>query len=154
MTKEKIYNLLLTFLITGGWDIVLRYLSEGKINFFGVENMKWVRVLKDYFALFTVIDAAIVAGLVGLVTYIILSLMFDYFDLSGAIEQIFIVFLISGLVGIPMRYSGLFPDLYKYYYEPLGFTYSFITDAMSGVIVTITLFLVNYYIYSGNIYSF
>ena len=153
-SKEKIFNSLLIFLITGGWDIVLRYMSEGKINFFGVENMKWVRVLKDYFALFTVIDAAIVAGLVGLVTYIILSLMFDYFDLSGAIEQIFIVFLISGLVGIPMRYSGLFPDLYKYYYEPLGFTYSFITDAMSGVIVTITLFLVNYYIYSGNIYSF
>ena len=147
-SKEKIFNSLLIFLITGGWDIVLRYMSEGKINFFGVENMKWVRVLKDYFALFTVIDAAIVAGLVGLVTYIILALMFDYFDLSGAIEQIFIVFLISGLVGIPMRYSGLFPDLYKYYYEPLGFTYSFITDSISGVIVSITLFIINYYIYN------
>ena len=108
--------------------------------------MKWVRVLKDYFATLTVTDAAIVAGLVGLITYIILSSIFDYFNISEAIEQILIVFLISGLVGIPMRYSGLFPDLYKYYYEPLGFTYSFITDAMSGVIVAITLFIVNYLI--------
>lgn len=151
--KEKIFNGLLIFLITGGWDIILRYMSEGKINFFGIENMKWVRVLKDYFATLSVTDAAIVAGLVGLITYIILSSIFDYFNISGVIEQILIVFLISGLVGIPMRYSGLFPDLYKYYYEPLGFTYSFITDAMSGVIVAITLFIVNYYIYSGNIYS-
>lgn len=153
LSKEKIFNSILTFLITGGWDIILRYMSEGKINFFGIENMKWVRVLKDYFAKLSVIDAAIVAGLVGLITYIILSLIFDYFNISGVIEQILIVFLISGLVGIPMRYSGLFPDLYKYYYEPLGFTYSFITDAMSGVIVAITLFIVNYYIYSGNVYS-
>ena len=152
-SKEKIFNSILIFLITGGWDIILRYMSEGKINFFGIENMKWVRVLKDYFATLSVTHAAIVAGLVGLITYIILSSIFDYFNISGVIEQILIVFLISGLVGIPMRYSGLFPDLYKYYYEPLGFTYSFITDAMSGVIVAITLFIVNYYIYSGNVYS-
>ena len=45
-----------------------------------------------------------------------------------------------------MRYSGLFPILNKYYYEPLGFTYSFITDGMSGVIVAITLFLLQLYI--------
>ena len=153
-SKERILNGLLVFLITGGWDIVLRYMSEGKIKFFGIENMKWIIVLKDYFAKLSVIDAAIVAGLVGLVTYIILFSIYDYFNISGSIEKTLIVFLISGLVGIPMRYSGLFPDLYKYYYEPLGFTYSFVTDAMSGVIVGITLFIVNYYIYSGNIYSF
>jgi len=41
-----------------------------------------------------------------------------------------------------MRHSGLFPLLNKYYYEPLGFRYSFITDSMSGVVVAITLFLI------------
>jgi hypothetical protein len=148
VSKEKIFNSILVFLITGGWDIVLRNMSEGKLKFFGVENMKWIRVLKDYFNLFTVIDAAAVAGIVGFVTYLILSPLFEYLNIQNIIGQILLVFLISGLVGIPMRYSGLFPDLNKYYYEPLGFTYSFITDAMSGVIVAITLFTVNYYIYS------
>ena len=148
VSNEKIFNSILVFLITGGWDIVLRNMSEGKLKFFGIENMKWVRVLKDYFALFTVIDAAVVAGIVGIITYIILSPLFQYLDIQNPIGQILLVFLISGLVGIPMRYSGLFPDLNKYYYEPLGFTYSFITDSMSGVIVSITLFIINYYIYS------
>ena len=64
VSNEKIFNSILVFLITGGWDIVLRNMSEGKLKFFGIENMKWVRVLKDYFALFTVIDAAVVAGIV------------------------------------------------------------------------------------------
>lgn len=148
VSKEKIFNSILVFLITGGWDIVLRNMSEGKLKFFGIENMKWVRVLKDYFALFTVIDAAVVAGIVGFITYIILSPLFQYLDIQNPIGQILLVFLISGLVGIPMRYSGLFPDLNKYYYEPLGFTYSFITDSISGVIVSITLFIINYYIYN------
>lgn len=145
-TYERLVNLILVFFITGFWDIILRNMSEGNISFLGIENMKWVTVLKEYFEYHTLLGAALIAAFVGAIAYALIIYTIDSLSVSNKIIQLVLVFLISGLVGIPMRYSGLFPILNKYYYKPLGFTYSFITDSMSGVVVAITLFLLELFI--------
>lgn len=146
-TYERLVSLILVFLITGVWDIILRNMSEGNISFLGIENMKWVTTLKDYFKYHTVLGAALLAGFVGAIAYILIIYSFDALNITDVFNQFILIFLISGLVGIPMRYSGLFPVLYEHYYKPLGFTYSFITDSISGVIVAVTLFFLQNYIY-------
>lgn len=146
MEESFAINLILVFLITGFWDIVLRAMSEGHFSFLGIEKMKWVTVLKGYFSYHTLLGAALIAAFVGAVTYPLIMYTFEKFNITNVFIKVIVVFLISGLVGIPMRYSGLFPILYKHYYEPLGFGYSFITDGMSGVVVSATLTLLNNYI--------
>ncbi len=142
LTRQRLINLIIVFLITGLWDIILRNMSEGNFSFFGIENMKWVTTLREYFKHHTILGAALIAAFVGAIAYIIIIYTFELFDVNNILAQLVLIFLISGLVGIPMRYSGLFPLLDKYYYRPLGFTYSFITDSLSGVIVAITLFFI------------
>jgi hypothetical protein len=145
-TYQRLVNLILVFIITGFWDVILRAMAEGKISFLGIENMKWVTTLKDYFNYHTILGAALIAAFVGVIAYVLIIYTFDTFNVTNKFLQLLIVFIISSLVGIPMRYSGLFPILDKYYYKPLGFTYSFITDGISGVIVAITLFFIQLYI--------
>tara|TARA_B110000483_G_scaffold231777_1_gene298569 strand:- start:21151 stop:21606 length:456 start_codon:yes stop_codon:yes gene_type:complete len=145
-TYQRLVNLILVFIITGFWDVILRAMAEGKISFLGIENMKWVTTLKDYFNYHTVLGAALIAAFVGAIAQVLIIYTFDIFNVTNKFLQLLIIFIISSLVGIPMRYSGLFPILDKYYYKPLGFTYSFITDGISGVIVAITLFLIQLYI--------
>lgn len=139
-------ELIKVFLITGFWDIILRYMAEGHISFLGIENMKWVTTLREYFEFHTVLGAALIAAFVGAVTYPLIMYTLDAFDVDNRITQLIVVFLISALVGIPMRYSGLFPVLKEHYYDPLGLVYSSITDGMSGIIVAVTLFILNYFI--------
>lgn len=145
-TRERLITIIVVFFITGIWDVILRAMSEGYIDFFGIENMKWVTTLKDYFKYHTVLGAALLAAFVGAIAYILIIYTFDLLNVNNIFNQIVTVFFISALVGIPMRYSGLFPILNKHYYEPLGFTYSFITDGMSGVVVAITLFFLQLFI--------
>tara|TARA_Y100000748_G_C15455340_1_gene472632 strand:+ start:872 stop:1324 length:453 start_codon:yes stop_codon:yes gene_type:complete len=145
-TKSRLIDLILVFFITGFWDVVLRAMSEGRFSFLGIEKMKWVIVLKDYFDKHTILGAALIAAFVGAVTYPLIVYTQDKFNITNRIVQLIVVFLISGLVGIPMRYSGLFPILNEHYYKPLGFGYSFMTDAMSGVIVSISLFFLHLFI--------
>lgn len=129
-------DIIIIFLITAFWDVILRLMSEDKIKFFGIENMKWITVLEEYFEKHTILSAALIAGFVGAVTHFIIIKSLDVLNLSGInIYTVLSVFLISGIVGIPMRYSGLFPHLKKHYYDQLGFSYSFATDAFSGIVV-------------------
>lgn len=139
--EKRLKTLILVFFITAVWDIVLRFMAEGKIKFFGIENMKWVKVLKEYFEHYSILSAALIAGFVGASAYYYLVYILDYVKPSSILYVALITFLVSGLVGIPMRYSGSFPILNEYYYERLGFNYSFITDAFSGLVVAATLFL-------------
>ena len=129
-------DVIIIFIITALWDVILRMMSEGKIKFFGIENMKWITVLEEYFQKHTVLSAALIAGFVGAITHFIIIKSLDTFKLSGVnLYTILLVIMISGIIGIPMRYSGLFPHLKKHYYDPLGFGYSFATDAFSGIVV-------------------
>ena len=128
------------FIITAVWDIVLRLMVTDRLTMFGVENMKWVRVLKPYFEHHTLLAAALIAGFVGAVTHPLIVWTTPFTPRQRVGYGVWVA-LISGLVGIPMRQSGLFPLLKKHYYDKLGFAYSFATDAMSGVVVAATFAL-------------
>ncbi len=129
-------DIIIVFLITAVWDVILRLFAENKIKFFGLEKMKWITVLKGYFQKHTILSAALIAGFVGALTHYVIMKSQDFLNLSGVnIYTITLVIFISGAIGIPMRYSGIFPHLKKHYYDPLGFTYSLATDAFSGIVV-------------------
>ena len=127
------------FVITALWDVVLRLMATGYLHMLGVERMRWVRVLRPYFARHTLLAAASIAGIVGAVTLPIIVATNPY--PQSQLRSLLWVALISALVGQMMRYSGLFPHLKRYYYDTLGFAYSFTTDAFSGVVVAVTYHL-------------
>ena len=128
-------KLLLTFLITGFWDIVLRY--------YPLEPRPDFRVVLDkYFEQHGVIEAAVIAGLVGLVTQIIiLSLVKFPNKIVSKQTLVFLItsFLISGLIGIPLNRCRFIPTLSDTYYKGLGNVRSFFTDAYSGLVVQFSL---------------
>ena len=126
------------FVVTGAWDVVLRLFAERKVRVFGIEDWRWVAVLRPYFAKHTVLSAALIAGFVGALTCALITATPGAQDWSYA-RYVGWATLVSGLVGVPMRYSGLFPHLKRYYYDELGFAYSFATDAFSGIVVCLTM---------------
>lgn len=141
-------DVIVIFIITALWDVILRLISEGKLKFFGIENMKWITVLEEYFQKHTILSAALIAGFVGAITHFIIVKSLDMFNMSGVnIYTTLLVIIISGIIGIPMRYSGLFPHLKKHYYEPLGFGYSFATDAFSGIVVGVSYQIIKLILY-------
>ena len=83
-------------------------MSEGNISFLGIENMKWVTTLKDYFKYHTLLGAALIAAFVGAIAYILIIYSFEILNVNNKFYQLIIIFLISGLLGIPMRYSDCF----------------------------------------------
>lgn len=132
-------DIIIIFLVTALWDIILRLMSEGHIKFFGVEKMKWVVVLEEYFREHTVLSASLIAGFVGAITYPIILASMHFLNIKGLnLSTILTTIIISAAVGIPMRYLEIFPHLKKHYYEPLGFVYSSATDAFSGLVVGAT----------------
>lgn len=132
--------IVVAFIITALYDVLLRMFSEEKIKFLGIENINWVVALRGYFKKHTVLGAALIAGFVGAVAYVaILKTMPVQFN-NNIVYYMLWVALISAIIGIPMRYSGLFPHLETYYYKPLPITTIF-SDALSGVIVAITMIL-------------
>ena len=138
--KNNIYfTIILIFVITGLWDVLLRFFSLRKIKLLGIEDWNWVSTLKPYFEHHTLLSAALVAGFVGAITYIVLRLMNISTNTFNNIQYSLLVFIISGLIGIPMRYSGLFPILKKYYYDKLPIV-TFFSDGLSGIVVMISVF--------------
>ena len=132
--------IVVAFIITALYDVLLRMFSEEKIKFLGIENINWVVALRGYFKKHTVLGAALIAGFVGAVAYVaILKTMPVQFNNNIVYYMLWVAF-ISAIIGIPMRYSGLFPHLETYYYKPLPITTIF-SDALSGVIVAITMIL-------------
>ena len=140
-TQETI---IITFIITALWDVVLRWYAEDKMPHLSapldVQNWRWVKVLRPYFEKHTLLGAALIAGFVGAITAYVMS----FINVKNTYLYSIILVLVSGLIGIPMRYSGLFPHLKKYYYDSLGFKTSFLTDAFSGIVVGLTLYILGY----------
>lgn len=132
--------LLLTFLITAIWDIVLRYYPLKK-------RPDFRKVLDPYFEKHGVIEAAVIAGIVGFVTQIIILSITNFPTKTFSkqtIQFLVISFLISGLIGFPLERCRFIPSLTDTYYKDLGRPRSFFTDAYSGLVVQFSLlFLVN-----------
>lgn len=126
------------FVITAIWDVVLRAFAERRVRFGGIEDWDWVVALRPYFAQHTVLGAALIAGFVGAVAFVVMmSFWPDVFD-QGVWTRLAWVAIVSAAVGLPMRYSGLFPHLKAHYYDQLPVKTIF-TDALSGVIVAVSV---------------
>ena len=136
--------ILLTFIISGLWDVILRIMSENyyKLSPF-FQKYKFIKYLIPYFEQHTILSAALIAGFVGAITqYIILHLLkfpTNLKDIDYILRFLFISFIISGLFGFVMKASNLFPYLAATYYKKLGPVKGAIHDGVSGLIVQITL---------------
>ena len=107
MDKELLYGIFLAFMITSIFDLFSNLL---------LPSLGGTTKLREYFEQHTPLAAALIAGFVGAVTYAII-----YATYSGNSSpnpfNFLVIFCISALIGIPIRWSGLFPHLDKYYYQ-------------------------------------
>jgi hypothetical protein len=141
----NIYRIvILTFIITALWDVVLRILSVYEpipsINNF----MPFIKNLKPYFEKHTLLAAALIAGFVGATTQAIILHFMNFPTYNRSIKYIIkfmiLSFIVSALFGFIMKASKLFPYLDKYYYEKIGLVKSLYHDGTSGLIVQFSLF--------------
>jgi hypothetical protein len=124
----------MVYSITAAWDIVLRDMAMGNLHFLGIERMQWIVDLRGYFKATGIIEAAAVAGGVGVGALALIGL---WTPPGGALGFAAWVFVISALYGLPMRAPVWFQDLQKYYYNKQKYL-TFLTDGLSGLIVLIT----------------
>ena len=124
---NKLFSgIVLSFIITALFDIALNITPPplGAV------------ILREYFDNHTLLSAALIAGFVGAVTFTLL-----YYIYSGvpklSIHNMLVIFCVSALMGTPMRLSGLFPILDKYYYQKIPRIQSFLADGLSGIMVAV-----------------
>ena len=138
LTTDEYKYMVIAFTITAVWDVILRLFSEEKLQFMKIEKLNWVVALRPYFEAHTVLAAALIAGFVGAITVLIIHRTTTKAMRKNDLVYLSWVALVSALVGIPMRYSGLFPHLKSFYYDPLPITTIF-SDALSGIVVAATM---------------
>ena len=123
--------------VTGIYDVILQVLIKNKCDVF-FNKSTWFISLEPYFASKTPLEAALLAAFIGGVAqWIILSLR-----PSTTLSLLSTTFIVSAALGIPIKYTGLFPELSRTYYDKLG-NNALVTDGVSGVIVQLTLLLLN-----------
>ena len=112
--KYNTYRLIiLTFIFTSLWDVMLRTLSLYQpipsIN----NYMKFINMLKPYFEKHTLLAAALIAGFVGSTTQTIILYFMRFPSNNISITYIIIfmiwTFTVSALYGFIMKASNLFP---------------------------------------------
>jgi hypothetical protein len=136
--------IILTFIVTALWDVVLRFLSlnNEKINY---KFPDFVRYLKPYFQQHTMLSAALIAGFVGATTQPIILYFMKFPSIKSNIMYIlqFMVlsYIISAFFGILMKATKLFPHLDKHYYDKLGTLRGMYHDGISGLIVQSTILI-------------
>ena len=137
--------IILTFVITGLWDVVLRFMSLNYNKLPKYFQMDFVENLIPYFKHHTLLAAALIAGFVGATTQVIILSIMSFpksiFNFVYIFKFMILTFIISALYGFIMKGSKLFPYLERYYYEPLGVLRSMYTDGFSGLIVQTTLLI-------------
>ena len=142
MNKDRLY--ILTFIITGIWDILLRLLSENYDTLPQSIQYDFIRHLIPYFQKHTLLSAALIAGFIGATTQVIIVNIYpfptDFKDIYKIIEFLFLSFIVSALYGFLMKGSQLFPYLEETYYKELGTIRSMYHDGISGLIVQLTIF--------------
>lgn len=138
LTPQEYRVMVHAFVVTALWDVVLRLFSEEKVRFMRIETLNWVVALRPYFRHHTPLSAALIAGFVGAITSLIINKTVPGYFRNSVVFYLIWVAFVSAAIGIPMRYSGLFPHLRTHYYDPLPITTVF-SDALSGVMVALTM---------------
>jgi len=141
----EMYKLIiLTFIVTALWDVILRTLSLYNPLPLLYNQMPFIQYLKPYFQKHTLLAAALIAGFVGAITQLIILNVMNFPTRNSSINYILIFmiwsFIVSALFGFIMKASKLFPYLEMYYYERLGLIRSLYHDGTSGLIVQLSLF--------------
>tara|TARA_B110000879_G_C11166016_1_gene511276 strand:- start:1892 stop:2344 length:453 start_codon:yes stop_codon:yes gene_type:complete len=143
--------IILTFIVTALWDVVLRFMSLNYEKLPKYFQMDFVEYLTPYFKQHTLLAAVLIAGFVGATTQpIILSIMSfpqSIFDIAYVSKFMMLSFVISALYGFIMKWSNLFPHLVTHYYDKLGVARSMYTDGVSGLVVQTTLLAI-YHVFS------
>ena len=138
--------IILTFIVTGLWDVVLRFMSLNYNKLPKYFQIDFVKNLIPYFKHHTLLSAALIAGFVGATTQVIILSIMSFptsiFNIGYISKFMILSFIISALYGFIMKGSKLFPYLERYYYEPLGVIRSMYTDGFSGLIVQATLLFI------------
>ena len=141
MNTSKLY--ILTFIITGVWDILLRLLSENYDSLPKIMQYDFIRYLIPYFQKHTLLSAALIAGFIGATTQFIIvniySFPTDFKDIHKVLYFLFLSFIVSALYGFLMKGSQLFPHLDETYYKELGTVRSMYHDGISGIFVQLTI---------------
>ena len=133
--------IILTFVVTALWDVVLRFMSQNFEHLPSIIKtfMPFIGDLAPYFKIHTLLAAALIAGFVGATTQAIILLIMSFprniKNISYVVKFLTLSFVISALIGIPMKITNLFPHLEKYYYEKLGVIKGLYHDGISGLIV-------------------
>lgn len=145
--------ILLTFVITGLLDVILRIIS---VNYYYLPNIvqnnfMFLQYLIPYFKQHTVMSAALIAGFIGAVTQMIIlnivsveNILDNPFNYANILYFFIVTFLVSGIVGFPIKMSNLFPHLNNTYYKQLGPVRGFYHDGISGIIVQFNLLILLY----------
>ena len=143
--------IILTFIVTGLWDVILRFMSLNYEILPASLQMSFVKDLAPYFEKHTLLAAALIAGFVGATTQPLILMITPFPKSLGNIKYLInfltVSFIISALYGFVMKWSGLFPHLEEYYYKPLGVFRSMYHDGTSGLIVQVTLLLLLFTIF-------
>jgi len=141
-------TIIVTFIITSLWDIILRYMSINyeQLPLIIKRFIPFIKYLKPYFKIHTLLAAALIAGFVGAVSQSLILLIMPVSDALENINNIIIffviTFIVSALYGFIIKASNLFPYLEKYYYNKLGIIRSMYHDGISGLIVQLTLIII------------
>ena len=142
----NIYKLvIITFLITATWDVLLRIMSDNYYSLPTSMQYDFVRYLRLYFKKHTTMSAASIAGIIGAITQVLIMQFSNIPKKILSVDTLrflLISFAISGLLGFPIKWSGLFPYLNEYYYKPLGDIRGAYHDGISGLIVQGTILLI------------
>lgn len=139
--------IILTFVVTALWDVILRQLSlnvDYLPKSFDVST-PFIRYLKPYFEHHTLLSAALIAGFAGATSQPIVLMLMPFPEKITNFKYVFaflvVSFIVASLYGFVMKWSGLFPYLVRYYYNNLGVKRSMYYDGVSGLIVQTTLLL-------------
>ncbi len=143
--------IILTFIVTGLWDVILRFMSLNYEILPASLQMSFVKDLAPYFEKHTLLAAALIAGFVGATTQPLILMITPFpkslSNIKYLTKFLTVSFIISALYGFVMKWSGLFPHLEEYYYKPLGVFRSMYHDGISGLIVQVTLLLLLFTIF-------
>ena len=141
MNTYKLY--ILTFIISGLWDILLRLLSENYDTLPEIIQYDFIKYLIPYFQKHTLLSAALIAGFIGATTQVIILNIHPYpndlKNIHSVLYFLFLSFIVSALFGFLMKGSQLFPHLDETYYKELGTVRSMYHDGISGIIVQLTI---------------
>lgn len=138
--------IILTFIITGLWDILLRSfsLNYSLLPIIIKNNFPFIGYLTPYFKHHTMLAAALIAGFIGATAQVIIISFLKFPSLKSSINEkllfLLVTFIISALYGFLMKWSKLFPYLDATYYKNLGTIRGMYHDGISGLIVQITIY--------------